>query len=276
METSDAVTSSEGMDNHTREVVATICRVILIGLVLVGLAVAILTPPVLKAREAARRTSCKCQLKILGLALHNYHDAYGSFPPAFVRGPDGRPWHSWRVLILPYLDQAPMYKQYKFTEPWDGPNNRKLLPYMPVSYICASRPPCVVPTAVASISRGVLACIDASSPTGGYTSYAAVLGPDCVFRGAQSSTLKDLVDGTSNTLLIGECARTKIPWMKPDDIDITLHPTIGDPDGFSSFHPGGAQFLLGDGTVRFLSSTISQPLLDALYTRNGGETVGDF
>src|SRR6185295_15143515 len=60
--------------------------------------------PVMEAREASHRSQCQSNLKQLGQALRNYHDVYGSFPPAFVPGPDGRPWHSWRVLILPYLD----------------------------------------------------------------------------------------------------------------------------------------------------------------------------
>lgn len=239
-----------------------------------GLVVAVLVPPVMQAREAARRTSCNCQLKQIGLALHNYHDVYRTFPPAFVRGPDGRPWHSWRVLILPYIDQATMYKQYNFAEPWDGPNNRKLLANMPVTFVCPSRRPCSAPAVAASISSGLLACIDHSSPRGDCTSYAAVLGPNCVFRGAQPTTLRDLTDGTSNTILIGECSRTRIPWTKPEDIDITQHPQIGDPDGFSSYHKGGCQFLIGDGTVRFLNVSIPQATLDALYTSTGGETVG--
>src|SRR5712691_1116717 len=70
--------------------------------------------PVMEALEASHRSSCKCFLKHIGLALHNYHDTYGTFPPAFVLGPDGRPWHSWRVLILPYLECKPLYDEYHF------------------------------------------------------------------------------------------------------------------------------------------------------------------
>src|SRR5262245_44252816 len=78
------------------------------------------------AREAARRSNCKGELKQIGLALLNYREAYGCFPPPYVADASGRPMHSWRVLILPFIDHAALYREYRFDEPWDGPNNRKL------------------------------------------------------------------------------------------------------------------------------------------------------
>src|SRR5262249_15795660 len=77
-------------------------------------------------RRASLRSRCKNNLKQIGLALHNYSDKYGSLSPAHTDGAHRRHMHSWRVLILPFLDQAPLYNQYRFDEPWDGPNNRKL------------------------------------------------------------------------------------------------------------------------------------------------------
>src|SRR4051812_9073955 len=74
-------------------------------------------------REASKRTQCKNNLKEIALALHNYHEAYGCFPPAYIADKDGRPMHSWRVLILPYLDEKPLYLKYRFDEPWNGPHN---------------------------------------------------------------------------------------------------------------------------------------------------------
>ncbi|MBI5759862.1 MAG: DUF1559 domain-containing protein [Planctomycetales bacterium] len=274
MDTLDVGISSDEMDNRVNRTVATIRRTILIGLCLTGLTAVILTPFVLKAREAARRTNCNCGLKVLGLALHNYHDHFGSFPPAFVRGPDGQPWHSWRVLILPYLDQTPLYNEYDFGEPWDGPNNRKLMARMPQCFVCPSRPRSSKSALATSMSRGILAC--GGTPEAareGFTSYAAVLGLNCVFRGVEPVAIEDVSDGTSNTLLVGECSRTRIPWTKPEDIDISIHPKLGDPDGFSSFHKDGCYFLLGDGTVRFVKLSIPQSVIDSLCTRNGGETI---
>lgn len=247
-------------------------RITLLCLVPVALLTAVLWRPVKLAQEASHRSSCKCYLKQFGLALHNYHDTYGSFPPAFVLGPDGRPWHSWRVLILPFLECQPLYEEYRFDEPWDGPNNRKLLGKMPEVFACPSRPCDAKASLFPSLAFGLLAC-DAHpvSVRDGNTSYAAVLCQDCVFRGTEPVTIKEILDGTSNTALIGESNRTRIPWTKPEDIDIAFHSKLGDPDGFSSYHDQGCHFLFGDGTVQFVRTTVDQAIIDGLFTRNGRE-----
>ena len=253
-----------------------VIKLVVIASLLLSYPVWWLSGAVTQALEASHRSSCNCRLKQFGLAFHNYHDTYGTFPPAFVLGPDGRKWHSWRVLILPMLEQQALYDEYKFDEPWDGPNNRKLLAKMPSLFACPSRPCEAKPATLLSI--GVLACSDgpAAAVANGYTSYAAVLGKDCVFRGVKPVNVKEITDGTSNTLLIGECTRTKIPWTKPDDIEIANHPTLGDPKGFSGPHDGGSHFLIADGSVRFLSTMTPQATVDALFTRNGGELINDF
>lgn len=250
-------------------------KIAAIGVLLLALPAWWLRDTVTQALESSHRSSCNCHLKQFGLAMHNYHDTFGSFPPAFVLGPDGRKWHSWRVLILPYLEQQALYDEYRFDEPWDGPNNRKLLAKMPQIFVCPSRPR--EPKSATLLAIGVLACNDGPGPSvkNGITSYAAVLGQDCVFRGVQSVNVKEITDGTSNTLLIGECTHTKIPWTKPEDIDIAIHPTLGDPGGFSGTHGDGVMFLIADGAVKFLSTLLPQATVDALFTRNGGESMTD-
>ena len=251
-------------------------KILAVGVLVLSFPMWWLCGAVSQALEASHRSSCKCYLKQFGLAMHNYHDQYGSLPPAFVLGPDGRKWHSWRVLLLPFLEERELYEEYRFDEPWDGPNNRKLLSKMPQIFGCPSRPREVQSATVLAI--GVLACSDGPGPSvaNGYTSYAAVFGADCAFRGDRPVTIKEISDGTSNTLLIGECTRTKIPWTKPDDVYIELHPVLGDADGFSGPHEGGVHFLMADGAVRFVNLTTAQAIVDALFTRNGGELIQDF
>lgn len=110
---------------------------IVAGVILLIL-IALLLPAVQQAREASPRATCKSHLRQIGLALYNYHDAYGSFPPAWTTDADGRPLLSWRVLLLPYLDQLSLYEEFDLTEPWDGPHNRELLRRIPSPYACPS------------------------------------------------------------------------------------------------------------------------------------------
>jgi hypothetical protein len=227
-----------------------------LGLLMIcAIPMALLLPAVQQAREAARRSQCKNNLKQIALALHNYHDTYQTLPPAYIPDANGKPMHSWRVLILPFLGEAQLHSQYDFSEPWDGPKNSQLLARMPAVFACPS---------------------EAGTPGATTTSYAVPIGPNCIFNGSQVTKITSITDGTSNTLMVGEVAGGAIPWMKPDDVDITKSPAIGAPGGFGSRHVGGAHFATADGAVRFISNNIAQPTLDALYTRNGNEAVGAF
>ena len=82
-----------------------------------------LTLPDVGSRPPARVSQCKNNLKQIGLALHNYHEVYGSFPPQFTVDANGKPLHSWRLLILPYLDQQGIYRQFDLSSPWTSPAN---------------------------------------------------------------------------------------------------------------------------------------------------------
>src|SRR5262249_54501530 len=158
--------------------------------------------------------------------------------PEYLADDSGKPMHSWRVLILPFIDQHALYADYRFDEPWDGPNNVKLLDRMPRIYACPTWTPGPGPVAAIAMPPALLACEDAAqgpAPTK-YTSYAAVVGPNCAFRGAEFVAFSDFKDGPSNTLLIGEVTETYIPWTKPEDVDVTRHPKLGDRRGFSSDH----------------------------------------
>lgn len=112
-------------------------------------------------RDAAEQSACTGNLKAIGIALQSYQQSnFGRFPPAYVYGPDGKRWHSWRVLILPYLGEYEIYRDYRFDEPWNGPSNIKLASKMPKSFFCPS-----------SSRLGAI----------GFTSYFAIAGPGTAF-----------------------------------------------------------------------------------------------
>jgi hypothetical protein len=133
------------------------------------------------AVEDARRSNCKGDLKQIGLALLNYREAYGCLPPAYFVDANGRPVHSWRVLILPFLDQVPLYNEYRFDEPWDGPNNRKLAASIGGQhffiYHCHSDRPA------------------SGEPDLTMTSYVAVVGPETAWNGERCLNLDEITDG---------------------------------------------------------------------------------
>jgi hypothetical protein len=201
--------------------------------------------------EAARRTLCRNNLKMIGLALHNYHDVYGVFPPAYVSDDQGQPMHSWRVLILPYVDEQALYDQYHFDEPWDGPHNIGLLEKMPELYRCPSH----------------------ADAEWGMTDYAAIVGQPCVMRGTVPVTIRDITDGTSNTIAIGESTGARIRWTEPRDVSFGTFTHIGDRDGFSGEHNGCALLLFADGSVQSLSEDEPAETVKALFTRAGGVVV---
>lgn len=204
------------------------------------------------------RTVCKNNLKQIGLALHNYYDQYFCFPPAYVLGPGGKPWHSWRVLILPFLEEAELAKAYRFDEPWNGPNNSQLLERCPEVFRCPSAKGKIPPTT---------------------TNYVAVVGTETVWPGASPVSIGEITDGTSNTVLVVEVRDAGIAWLAPDDL--SLEEALVNRFNLagrrpSSYHEGGLNALMGDGTVRFIKLDLNREIWQALLTRNGGEEVGDF
>jgi Protein of unknown function (DUF1559) len=220
-----------------------------------GLALfAMLSRAVGDAREAARRAQCSCNLCGIKLALHNYHSQYGSFPPAYVADANGRPMHSWRVLILPFMEYQSLYAQYDFAEPWDGPNNIKLLNSMPNIFACPSR----------------------FSNKTNLTSYAVITGPGTMFPGAGTVSSAAVTDGMADTLMIVEVANANIPWTAPIDLDAgTMSMKVNDPKGpgISSPHRGGAHVVLGDAWTCLLREGIPEESLRALITIAGSEGI---
>lgn len=195
--------------------------------------------------------SCANNLKQIGLALRQYHESWKCFPPAFIRGPDGRRWHSWRVLILPYMGQEALYANYHFDEPWDGPNNRKL--WDQISWFCVHDP---------------------SAKREGKTSFVAVVGTSTVIAAESPSSILDIIDGTANTVMVVETSMT-IPWFAP--IDLSRDDAItqwGVESVPASYHSDGRLVLTADGSVRIVDpKKITRETWEAMLTRDGGENL---
>lgn len=213
-----------------------------------GIMVGLMLPAVQAAREAARRAQCMNNLKQMALAMHIVHDAKGHFPPAAIRSDDGKPLLSWRVAILPYIEQEPLYRQFHLDEPWDSPHNKALIASMPAIYACPSAP------------RG---------REQGQTPYQVIVGKGALFESPEGVKLQEVIDGTSNTLMIVE-TKEFIPWTQPDDVEFDPENPLA---ALGSFHPGGFNAAFADGSVRFIKTTIAAQVLKALITRNGGEVI---
>ncbi len=204
--------------------------------------IALLLPAVQAAREAARRAQCVNNFKQVGLAMHNFESANGNFPGPIL-GKNGKPLLSWRVAILPYIEQATLYNQFKLDEPWDSPTNRELIKFMPSVFICPSNP---------------------TLPETGMTSYRVFTSPGALFDATNPAPkLSTVTDGLSNTLMAVESSEPVI-WTKPDGLPAP---------GPGSKHPGGFNALFADGSVRFLKLTINPEMFQSLITKAGGEVI---
>jgi prepilin-type processing-associated H-X9-DG protein len=232
---------------HEVESLPSLMQLILVLVCLMGL-LSLLMPGIETARESSRRVTCANNLKQIEVALQVYHDANGCFPPAYTTDKTGKPMHSWRVLILPYLDEAPLYKAYDFTKPWDAPKNKKLLATRPKVYACPS-------------DRNAL------SPVANQTSYVAVVGPNAAWAGGKPRKLKDFGGDVSKTIMLVEVANSGIDWAEPRDLSLdalgvsqdkspALVPSSnhGRREGFffTYDYRAGVNVAMADGSVRFL------------------------
>lgn len=217
----------------------------------IGVLVALLLPAVQAAREAARRNQAMNTLKMIELALLNYEAAHKSYPPHAIYSDDGRPLLSWRVAILPYIEEQALYEQFHLDEPWDSEHNQRLIAQMPELF--------------SSPSSGL--------PAGaGKSNYVVPIGEGFVFDGTASACgLRDITDGTSNTLNALEVADSHaVTWTQPVDWKYDEHqPT----QGLTGLRPG--IFLGGfcDGHVTAIAAQVDPTVLKAMLTRAGGEVA---
>jgi hypothetical protein len=239
----------------------------LVSIAIIGVLVALLLPAV--------QTSCgsptgRCINNLINLtrALLAYHDQHGSFPPAYVVDKAGKPMHSWRVQMLPFLDRPDIYETYDFDKPWNSPANAALA--CSCSYLhCPADPNWSRPNATFDL-----------------TSYFAVIGPQTAWRGSTPVKLSDLPDNGERMILLVESADRAIDWKEPKDLTyeeavagVNRHgePCISSThtEGGDYFHYAhrGAYAAFVDGSVRFLPEDISPDDLRALLTGDAARTI---
>jgi hypothetical protein len=226
-------------------------------------------------REATHYAQSTNHMKQILLAIHNFESSYGFLPPAVIYGPDGKPWHSWRTLLLPFLDQNELFKRYDFSQPWDSPKNKA-----------------VVETVVPVFQDPVY-----GKSTQPMTHYAALVGERAMFRpsGAKITdtarpldnlkaggrSFAEITDGTSNTIMIAPVSPDrKIPWAKPEDIVFDANfPDPGEPGGiampYGTAEGKNRRAPVGrvDGSIFALPMDTPKDTLAAMITIAGGEIV---
>jgi Protein of unknown function (DUF1559) len=182
--------------------------------------------------------------------MHNYHDTHHRFPPAAVCGKDGKPLLSWRVLLLPFIEQDDLYKQFHLDEPWDSPHNIQLVSRMPLTYGPYKGKP----------------------SADGMTYFRVFVGPGAAFEADKRLTFADFKDGTSNTFMIVE-AWDPVPWTKPEEL--TYDPNGPLPPLGGIMKDGTFRVGLADGSVHNMPKGVRENTIRAYLTRNGGEVIDD-
>lgn len=201
-----------------------------------------------KVQSAAAAQVSANNLKQIAIAVHAYNDQHGNLPPAAICDKAGKPLLSWRVLLLPYLEQNELYKQFKLDEPWDSEHNKKLLAKMPDVYLIPGQ----------------------GDGAGTDTHYRVFVGNGAGFDWLMGGKLQAIADGTSNTVMCVTAA-TAVPWTKPEELDF-------DPDKdmtrlVGAVVEGRIQVAMFDGSVRSLTRIPSKKALHGLITQSGGEVV---
>lgn len=224
--------------------------VFVVGAIL-AVVVALLLPAVQRG-GGARRFQSRNNLKQIVFALHNYADAFGALPPACTFDSGGTPLHSWRTLILPFLEESSLYATIDLSKPWDDPANAR------------ARESTVF----------VFGNPGAKLPPQHTTCLGVVTETSCL-RPGEPRLFADITDGTSNTLLLVDVpAANAVHWMAPQDADESLILAIRPNMGLT--FPGGFNVAFVDGSTRFLSENLTAAQRLALISAAGGDSPGEF
>ena len=218
---------------------------------IIGVLIGLLLPAYRNVRPAARRAGCQSNLRHIGLALLAYEQEHRALPPAYTVDANGRPLHSWRTLILPYLDEEPLYKTIDLSKPWNDPANAK----------------------ACETSLSLFRCLESVGPLN-TTTFLAITGPDGCLIPGKPRRLAEITDGTASTLMVIEAGEENaVPWMAPVDADELLVLSLG--PNSKLHHAGGMNACFVDSAVRFLTAKMPASLRLALMTISGNEKVAD-
>lgn len=221
----------------------------------ISIAVTIFFPAIRAARSVAQQRSCEGNLRQIWMALQSYEAEHGSYPPAFIPDANGKPMHSWRVLLLPFLNEDGIYNRYDFDEAWNGPNNSGLMRYMPDVYGCPA---------------------DVGAQPNGETSYMLLVGKDTFFPGEDTRGTIDMIDDPATTIVVVETPVQGVNWMEPRDLkagrmQFVINGGFGLEMG--SYHDNGAHVVMADGTVYFLNDMTPSDYVEGMSTIAGDEPI---
>lgn len=216
-------------------------------LAVLGLLFALLVPATRSSRGAAQRAACSNNLRQIALALQNYEGAYGALPPAHTSDASGRPLHSWRTLILPFLGEESLYRRIDLAKPWNDEANAAAADAMP----------------------SVFRCPGANGPSN-TTTYLAIVGPSACFLPSQPRRQEEITNDPGATLMLIEAGSTAaVPWMAPSDADESLVLGLNATSAFN--HGGGTHGVFVNGSVRFIRADESSDARRRMLTIVAGD-----
>jgi prepilin-type N-terminal cleavage/methylation domain-containing protein/prepilin-type processing-associated H-X9-DG protein len=287
---------------------------LLVVIAIIGVLIALLLPAVQKVREAANRMACASNLKQIGLAFHHYENNNGAFPPAYDAIHNPPRGHAWGTYLLPYLEQENLYKQYDFEQLLSAPGNLAVIQTRLKVMLCPSSPNQNRSYTYTYMGMEISASAGdygvASGILGNYwTNYVNTPtdSRDGLLRNNGYTHISQVTDGTSNTILLGEMAGRDELWrvgrLQSGSagggggwgdflngecwINGSLYDGTGSTGpciinctnrrcaGYYSFHPGGVNMVMADGSGRFIKATIDPKTLCYLVTKAGGELIVD-
>ncbi|MEZ6056809.1 MAG: DUF1559 domain-containing protein [Planctomycetaceae bacterium] len=241
----------------------------------VAVGVALLLPAVQAARQAARRAASTNNLRQMGLAMHNYEATHRHLPSGTIANEKLKPEErlSWIVDLLPMMDQGALGERIDRKSGWESDRNRQ---WAEISLPTLTNPATVVDDeSEFPVTHYVGICgVGADAPTLAKNhKRAGIFGYD------RTTSFRDILDGTSNTVMISEASGDYGSWMSGGKATLrsfTKKPYINGPDGIGGPYPGGCNMCIGDGSVRFISEDIDSEVMEALSTIAGGEAIGEF